>query len=159
MTRHQTLVVWSRCFILKLFLAKILVSTVSLSAAASCSNAHIICSQRANANAHLCQTLNRIISRKPPTSRPSSRYTALCFYDFIAKRSDELQAKAGESIIIFPSQITNGLLQNPLDGSAVLASSLFLLSEVRSITTNQPVDNLEDANSAGGRAARGEEWK
>lgn len=79
-------------------------------------------------------------------------------YDFIAERSDELQAKAGESIIIIAKSNNEWFVAKPigrLGGPGLIPISFI---EVRDISTNQPVNDLEEAILLA-KVPRVEEWK
>lgn len=82
----------------------------------------------------------------------------IVLYDFIAERSDELQAKAGESIIIIATSNEEWFVAKPigrLGGPGLIPVSFI---EVRDIGSNKPVDNLEEAIRKA-NVPRVEEWK
>lgn len=79
-------------------------------------------------------------------------------YDFVAERSDELQAKAGESIIIIAKSNEEWFVAKPIGrlGGPGLIPVAFI--EVRDIGTNKPVENLDEAIRRA-NVPRVEEWK
>lgn len=132
-------------------------STVSLSAAASSATPT---SSAANGQMQTSPLSNSQQNHIPQAAHKPTQLQiyGVVLYDFIAERSDELQAKAGESIIIIAKSNNEWFVAKPigrLGGPGLIPISFI---EVRSITTNQPVDNLEDAIQQAG-VPRVEEWK
>lgn len=79
-------------------------------------------------------------------------------YDFIAERSDELQANAGESIVIIAKSNDEWFVAKPigrLGGPGLIPISFI---EVRHIGSNRPVDDLTEALK-NANVPRVEEWK
>jgi bud emergence protein 1 len=132
-------------------------STVSLSAAVSsvtptstAGNGHVKTLPLSNSKQHHIPQA----AHKPP----QLQIYGVVLYDFIAERSDELQAKAGESIIIIAKSNNEWFVAKPigrLGGPGLIPISFI---EVRNISTNQPVDNLEEAIRQA-EVPRVEEWK
>ncbi|KAF5097211.1 hypothetical protein D0Z00_002488 [Geotrichum galactomycetum] len=95
---------------------------------------------------------------QPAHKQPQLQIYGVVLYDFIAERSDELQAKAGESIIIIAKSNNEWFVAKPigrLGGPGLIPISFI---EVRNISTNRPVDNLEEAIQQA-EVPRVEEWK
>lgn len=96
-----------------------------------------------------------------PTSRSSqgrSQLYGVVLYDFVAERQDELQASAGESIIIIAQSTDEWFVAKPigrLGGPGLIPVSFI---EIRDLATNQPVENVDEAIKKAG-VPQVEEWK
>ncbi|ODQ51554.1 hypothetical protein SAICODRAFT_8850 [Saitoella complicata NRRL Y-17804] len=79
-------------------------------------------------------------------------------YDFAAERPDELDAKAGEAIIVIAQSNHEWFVAKPigrLGGPGLIPVSFI---EIRDVTTGQPIENVEELVSRAG-VPRVEEWK
>lgn len=82
----------------------------------------------------------------------------LVLYDFVAERDDELDAKAGESIIIIAQSNEEWFVAKPigrLGGPGLIPVSYI---EVREVDTDEPVKNVHEAIALAG-VPQVEEWK
>lgn len=102
----------------------------------------------------------------PPTSQRSSKMGGksgamvygIVMYDFSAERADELEAKAGEAIIVIAQSNPEWFVAKPigrLGGPGLIPVSFI---EIRDMATNTPVPNPQDAIKRAG-IPRVEEWK
>lgn len=79
-------------------------------------------------------------------------------YDFVAERPDELQASAGESIIVIAQSNEEWFVAKPigrLGGPGLIPVSFI---EIRDLATGRAVENIEDAVRKAG-VPKVEEWK
>lgn len=82
----------------------------------------------------------------------------IVMYDFQAERADELEAKAGEAIIVIAQSNPEWFVAKPigrLGGPGLIPVSFI---EIRDMATNTPVPNPQDAIRRAG-IPRVEEWK
>lgn len=82
----------------------------------------------------------------------------IVMYDFQAERADELEAKAGEAIIVIAQSNPEWFVAKPigrLGGPGLIPVSFI---EIRDMATNTPVPNPQDAIKRAG-IPRVEEWK
>ncbi|KAL7409469.1 hypothetical protein BDY24DRAFT_372521 [Mrakia frigida] len=95
---------------------------------------------------------------KPAASKPPAPLYAIVQYDFDAERPDELQAKAGEPIIVIAQSNHEWFVAKPigrLGGPGLIPVSFV---EIRDPTTGRPVENVAELLRAGG-IPRVDEWK
>lgn len=90
--------------------------------------------------------------------RTSRIVYGIVLYDFAAERSDELEAKAGEAIIVVAQSNPEWFVAQPISrpGSPGLIPASFV--EIRDMATNTAVANAQDAVKRAG-IPRVEEWK
>lgn len=107
-----------------------------------------------NSNASKNSASNGSVSR----GGQAPQLYGVVLYDFVAERSDELQANAGESIIIIAKSNEEWFVAKPIGrlGGPGLIPVAFI--EVRDIGSNKPVENLEEA-IRNANVPRVEEWK
>lgn len=82
----------------------------------------------------------------------------IVMYDFQAERADELEAKAGEAIIVIAQSNPEWFVAKPigrLGGPGLIPVSFI---EIRDMSTDSPVSNASDAVKRAG-VPRVEEWK
>jgi bud emergence protein 1 len=105
----------------------------------------------------------------PPTPAGSQRSSksggksgatvyGIVMYDFQAERADELEAKAGEAVIIIAQSNPEWFVAKPISrlGGPGLIPVSFV--EIRDMATNTPVPNPHDAVKRAG-VPKVEEWK
>ncbi|KAJ9136514.1 Protein scd2/ral3 [Pleurostoma richardsiae] len=91
-------------------------------------------------------------------SRSGAMVYGIVMYDFQAERADELEAKAGEAIIVIAQSNPEWFVAKPigrLGGPGLIPVSFI---EIRDMATNTPVPNPQDAVRRAG-IPRVEEWK
>ncbi|KAI9828474.1 MAG: bud emergence protein 1 [Phylliscum demangeonii] len=100
----------------------------------------------------------------PPTSNPNAgkgsgaMVYGIVMYDFAAERPDELEAKAGEAIIVIAQSNPEWFVAKPigrLGGPGLIPVSFI---EIRDMTTQQPVPDAQQAVQRAG-VPKVEEWK
>ncbi|KAF3913482.1 hypothetical protein AA313_de0207306 [Arthrobotrys entomopaga] len=97
-------------------------------------------------------------ARKSISTKPGGPLYGIVVYDFHAERPDELQATAGEAIIVIAQSNSEWFLAKPigrLGGPGLIPVSFI---EIRDMATGLPVENQEEAISKA-QVPRVEEWK
>ncbi|EPS41665.1 hypothetical protein H072_4429 [Dactylellina haptotyla CBS 200.50] len=97
-------------------------------------------------------------TRKSISTKPGGPLYGIVVYDFHAERPDELQATAGEAIIVIAQSNAEWFLAKPigrLGGPGLIPVSFI---EIRDMATGLPVDNQDEAISKA-QVPRVEEWK
>ncbi|KAK8106374.1 SH3 domain-containing protein [Apiospora kogelbergensis] len=108
-------------------------------------------------------------SSLPPTPAASQRSSkqgmktgamvyGIVMYDFVAERSDELEAKAGEAVIVIAQSNPEWFVAKPigrLGGPGLIPVSFI---EIRDMGSDAPIANAQDAVKRAG-VPRVEEWK
>lgn len=100
-------------------------------------------------------------SARRSSAQPSSKSAPLygiVQYDFQAERPDELDAKAGEAIIVIAQSNHEWFVAKPigrLGGPGLIPVSFI---EIRDMATGQPISNLEEI-AARAAVPKVEEWK
>ena len=96
--------------------------------------------------------------RSSKSGRSGGMVYGIVMYDFQAERADELEAKAGEAIIVIAQSNPEWFVAKPigrLGGPGLIPVSFI---EIRDMATNTAVGNAEDAVRRAG-IPRVEEWK
>ncbi|KAJ6258484.1 hypothetical protein Dda_6526 [Drechslerella dactyloides] len=96
--------------------------------------------------------------RKSLSTKPGGPLYGIVVYDFHAERPDELQAAAGEAIIVIAQSNAEWFLAKPigrLGGPGLIPVSFI---EIRDMATGLPVENQEEA-IAKAQVPKVEEWK
>ncbi|KAF3939046.1 hypothetical protein ABW19_dt0207659 [Dactylella cylindrospora] len=96
--------------------------------------------------------------RKSISTKPGGPLYGVVVYDFNAERPDELQAAAGEAIIVIAQSNSEWFLAKPigrLGGPGLIPVSFI---EIRDMATGQAVDNQDEA-IARAQVPKVEEWK
>ena len=97
-------------------------------------------------------------SRKSISTKPNGPLYGIVLYNFDAERPDELQATAGEAIIVIAQSNSEWFLAKPigrLGGPGLIPVSFI---EIRDMATGKPVDKPEEA-IANANVPKIEEWK
>ncbi|EWC47235.1 hypothetical protein DRE_03354 [Drechslerella stenobrocha 248] len=97
-------------------------------------------------------------SRKSLSTKPGGPLYGIVVYDFHAERPDELQAAAGEAIIVIAQSNSEWFLAKPigrLGGPGLIPVSFI---EIRDMATGLPVENQDEA-IAKAQVPKVEEWK
>jgi bud emergence protein 1 len=113
----------------------------------------------AGSHARMSSTSNKPVaqSRMSGTSKGAMVY-GIVQYDFSAERPDELEAKAGEAIIVIAQSNPEWFVAKPigrLGGPGLIPVSFI---EIRDMATNQPVADPQKAVQQAG-VPKVEEWK
>lgn len=96
--------------------------------------------------------------RSSKSSKSSAMVYGVVIYDFHAERADELEAKAGEAIIVIAQSNPEWFVAKPigrLGGPGLIPVSFV---EIRDMATNTPVANPQEAVRKAG-IPKVEEWK
>lgn len=97
-------------------------------------------------------------SRRDPKLTKSTPLYGVVQYDFQAERPDELDAKAGEAIIVIAQSNHEWFVAKPigrLGGPGLIPVSFI---EIRDMSTGKPINNLEEL-AAKAAVPKVEEWK
>ena len=97
-------------------------------------------------------------SAAAPTNKPSTPVYGVVQYDFVAEQKDELNVKAGESIIVIAQSNHEWFVCKPigrLGGPGLIPISFI---EIRDVATGKPVENIEEFVAKSG-VPKVEEWK
>ncbi|KAH8764270.1 scd2/ral3 [Diaporthe sp. PMI_573] len=104
------------------------------------------------------QTQSQRSSKMSAAGKNGAMVYGIVMYDFQAERADELEAKAGEAIIVIAQSNPEWFVAKPigrLGGPGLIPVSFI---EIRDMATNTPVPNPQDAIRRAG-IPRVEEWK
>lgn len=104
------------------------------------------------------QTASQRSSKMSAGGKNGAMVYGIVMYDFQAERADELEAKAGEAIIVIAQSNPEWFVAKPigrLGGPGLIPVSFI---EIRDMATNTPVPNPQDAIRRAG-IPRVEEWK
>ena len=98
------------------------------------------------------------LKQQPPRSLKSQVFYAVVVHDFVAERTDELDAKAGDPISVVAQSNREWFVAKPIGrlGKPGLIPVSFV--QVRDPVTNQPIDDIEMLMD-NGSLPRVEEWK
>jgi bud emergence protein 1 len=94
----------------------------------------------------------------PAKPKPATPVYGVVQYDFIAEQKDELNVKAGESIIVIAQSNHEWFVCKPigrLGGPGLIPISFI---EIRDVATGKPVENIEEFVAKSG-VPKVEEWK
>lgn len=104
------------------------------------------------------QTQSQRSSKMSAAGKNGAMVYGIVMYDFQAERADELEAKAGEAIIVIAQSNPEWFVAKPigrLGGPGLIPVSFI---EIRDMATNTPVPNPQDAIRRAG-IPKVEEWK